>query len=457
MVFLGGVVVHHGGVGAVSCNGAEALGQELVLCAAVLVEDLVDGQLGQLFAGGQTVLQLDLEAHHSHAVPDVSFAGVSQLDFVLDALHGQQGVGLVLDGQSRVGLQGLVNSVVDGNGVGQNGLLLGLGGEDGKHIVVLGQLHAVCLQLRGSLGADAGGVDEEGRLIGGHIAVSHGVGGTLDVHRAQIEQPCQIVQLAHQLCGAAQLRELRTQLAQLLGRGEARVLLRQEPRRGSGQGGTALRPQLVLEVQQLDGAFLGIHLFLQAAHQTAGGGQAAEAQRAALGQDFAAVLLGGRHARLAHPHQLDLGASDLLLGLHEVTAIGPDSALGHGDDEVGVLAVEAGEVGQGSVVVGHILAGVRVSHRDEVDVHAVCLHGLAQGGQTLGNGIHAHVKKPSFFILPEKRPAAMVCCPLLYHSGAQNAILQGSFWSCRPKMQANCKKCYKFLIKKAGLPLTALL
>ena len=34
----------------------------------------------------------------------------------------------------------------------------------------------------------------------------------------------------------------------------------------------------------------------------------------------------------------------------------------------------------------------------------------------------AHVKKPSFFILPEKRPAAMVCCPLLYHSGAQNAI-----------------------------------
>ena len=457
MVFLGGVVVHHGGVGAVSCNGAEALGQELVLCAAVLVQNFVDGQLGQLFAGGQTVLQLDLEAHHSHAVPDVSLAGVSQLDFVLDALHGQQGVGLVLDGQSRVGLQGLVDGVVDGNGVSQNGLLFGLGGEDGKHIVVLGQLHAVCLQLRGSLGADAGGVDEEGRLIGGHIAVSHGVGGALDVHRTQIEQPCQIVQLAHQLCGAAQLRELRTQLAQLLGRGEACVLLRQEPCRGGGQGGTALRPQLVLEVQQLDGAFLGIQLFLQAAHQTAGCSQAAEAQRAALGQDFAAVLLGGRHARLAHPHQLDLGAGDLLLGLHEVTAIGPDSALGHGDDEVGVFAVEAGEVGQGSVVVGHILAGVRVSHRDEVDVHAVCLHGLAQGGQTLGNGIHAHVKKPSFFILPEKRPAAMVCCPLLYHSGAQNAILQGSFWSCRPKMQANCKKCYKFLIKKAGLPLTALL
>ena len=77
------------------------------------------------------------------------------------------GVGLVLDGQSRVGLQGLVNSVVDGNGVGQNGLLFGLGGEDGKHIVVLSQLHAVLLQLRSSLGADAGGVDEEGRLIGG--------------------------------------------------------------------------------------------------------------------------------------------------------------------------------------------------------------------------------------------------------------------------------------------------
>ena len=448
MVFLSGVIVHHGGVGAVSCNGAEALRQELVLCAAVLVEDLVDGQLRQLFASSQTVLQLDLEAHHSHAVADVSFAGVSQLDFVLDALHGQQGVGLVLDGQSRVGLQGLVNSVVDGNGVGQNGLLFGLGGEEGKHIVVLSQLHAVLLQLRSSLGADAGGVDEERRLIGGHIAVSHGIGGTLDVHGAEVEQPCQIVQLAHQLCGAAQLRELRTQLAQLLGRGEACVLFRQEPGRGSGQGGTALRPQLVLEVQQLDGAFLRVQFFLQAAHQTAGSRQAAEAQLAAFGQDFAAVLLGGRHARLAHPHQLDLRASDLLLGLHEVTAIGPDSALGHGDDEVGVLAVEAGEVGQGSVVVGHILAGVRVSHRDEVDVHAVCLHGLAQGGQTLGNGIHAHVKKPSFFILPEKRPAAMVCCTLLYHSGTQNAIRRYHFGPAARKCKQIAKNVTNFSSKR---------
>ena len=31
------------------------------------------------------------------------------------------------------------------------------------------------------------------------------------------------------------------------------------------------------------------------------------------------------------------------------------------------------------------------------------------------------------------------------------------FCPCRPKTQANCKKCYKFLIKKAGLPLTTLL
>ena len=36
----------------------------------------------------------------------------------------------------RQGLQGLVNSVVDGNGVGQNGLLFGLGGEESEHIVV---------------------------------------------------------------------------------------------------------------------------------------------------------------------------------------------------------------------------------------------------------------------------------------------------------------------------------
>ena len=40
---------------------AKAFHKEFIVHTAVLVQNFVDGQLGQLFAGGQTVLQLDLQ------------------------------------------------------------------------------------------------------------------------------------------------------------------------------------------------------------------------------------------------------------------------------------------------------------------------------------------------------------------------------------------------------------
>ena len=399
MVLLGGVVVHHGSVSTVGGNGAKALHDEFVLCGAVLVEDLVHSQLGQLFPGSQALFQLLLEPHHGNRIPQMGFAVVGQLDLILHALHGQQGVGLILHGQGSIVLQGLVNGKVHGCRVGQHGLGLGLSGQELEHVIVLLDLHAVGLELCGSFRAQTRGVDEEHRALRGHIAVGHGIGSALDIHGAQVQQPGQIIQLAHQLCGAAQLLELAAQALQLFGRGEACILLGQDPCRGGRQGGAALGPQLILKVQGLDGALLGIQFLLHAAHQPAGSGQAAQAQHAVLRQHLAAVFLHGGHARLTHPHQLDLGTGDLLFGLHKVAAVCPDSALGGGDDEVGVFAVEAGEIGQGGVMVGQVLAGMRVTHRDQINVHAVGLHGSPQGSQTLRNRVHAHNKKPSFFHL----------------------------------------------------------
>ena len=142
---------------------------------------------------------------------------------------------------------------------------------------------------------------------------------------------------------------------------------------------------------------LGFQSLFDPIDQGAAGGQTAQAQLAALRHHLGAVFLHGGHARLTHLHQLDLGACDLLLGLHKVTAVGPDSTLGHGDHKVGVFTMEAGEVGQGGVVVGQVLAGVGVAHRDQVHIHTVCLHGGTQGGQPFGNCIHAHRK--AFFLL----------------------------------------------------------
>ena len=422
MVGFGGVVVHHGRIAAVGYNGAEALHDELVLCGAVLVEDLVHGQLRQLFTGGKALFQLFLEPHHGHGIPQMGLAVMGQFRLVLNALHRQQGIGLILDGQGRIVAQGLVDGVVDGSRVGQHGLRLSLGGEEAQHIVVFGDLDAVLLQLSRSLCAQTLGVDKEDSAILRDVAVGHGIRGALDVHGAQVQQPCQIVQLAHQLCGAAQLLELCAELAQLLGGGEPCVLLAQDPSGSLRQGGAALGPELIFQIQGLDGAVLGVQRLLDAAHQMAGSGQTAQAQHPAFGQSIGAVLLHGGHTRLTHPLQLDLGARDLLFRLHEIAAVGPDGALVLRNDEVGVLAMEAGEIGQGGVVVGQVLAGMRVAHRNEIKVNAVGVHGGAQGSQTLRNRVHAHNKKPSFLHLPEKRPAAVICRFLLYHSGARIAI-----------------------------------
>ena len=225
MVLLGGVVVHHGSVSTVGGNGAKALHDEFVLCGAVLVEDLVHSQLGQLFPGSQTLFQLLLEPHHGNRIPQMGFAVVSQLDLILHALHGQQGVGLILHGQGGVVLQGLVNGKVHGCRVSQHGLGLGLSGHEVQHTVVLGQGHTVGFQFRLCLRGHAGGVDEQHGAVRGDIAVGHGVGGALDIHGAQVQKPSQIIQLAHQLGGAALLLQLCAQLLQLFCRGEACVLL----------------------------------------------------------------------------------------------------------------------------------------------------------------------------------------------------------------------------------------
>ena len=117
--------------------------------------------------------------------------------------------------------------------------------------------------------------------------------------------------------------------------------------------------------------------------------------------------------------------------------------------------MEAGEVGQGSVVVGHILAGVRVSHRDEVDVHAVCLHGSRRAARRSGTVFMLMSKSLLSLFCRKKRPAAMVCYTLLYHSGAQNAIRRVHFGPAARKCKQIAKNVTNFSSKRAGLPLTA--
>ncbi len=186
----------------------KAFHKELVVRAAVLVQNFVDGQLSQLFAGGQTVLQLDLEPYHGNGIPQMALAQVCQLYLVLHALHGQQGVSGVLHGQGGVIFQHLIHGVVHGSAFCQHGLRLGLGSHHVQNAVVVGQRYAVGFQLCLSLRGDPRLIDEQHGAVGGNVAVGHGVGGALDIHGTQVQKPSQIIQLAHQLGGAALLLQL---------------------------------------------------------------------------------------------------------------------------------------------------------------------------------------------------------------------------------------------------------
>src|SRR5699024_1218480 len=183
-------------------------------------------------------------------------------------------------------------------GLRQDGLGLAVPGDEGQDVVVARQPDAAGGQLAGGLGGQPLAVEEEDGLRLGHKAVGHGIGGALDVHGTQVEQPGQVVQLAHHLGGAAQLGQFGPQAGQLFGGGGPGVGGGQQPGGGGGQGRPVLGPQLVLQVQGADGYPLGVQHLLQAAHQLAGGGQAAQAQLFPFLQGVGAVLLDGGHARL---------------------------------------------------------------------------------------------------------------------------------------------------------------
>ena len=117
----------------------------------------------------------------------------------LTPFHGQQRVCGILHGQRRVLAQGLINGIVHRCGVCQHGLRLGLGCQCSKHLVVACQRHAILRQLLGSLRRQTGSVHEQHSPIRGDVAVGHGIGGTLDIHCPQVQQPGQVIQLAHQL------------------------------------------------------------------------------------------------------------------------------------------------------------------------------------------------------------------------------------------------------------------
>ena len=115
-----GMVVHHGGIGAVGRDGGEAVLEVAGHLGAALLQHGLDVGLVQSLAVGDGLFQVHLEADDSHAVTDMAFTDVLQLGRVLDALQRKDGVGT---GYGLVGGQGRVQVVVSGLFVHQEHLV----------------------------------------------------------------------------------------------------------------------------------------------------------------------------------------------------------------------------------------------------------------------------------------------------------------------------------------------
>ena len=318
----------------------------------------------------------------------MGLAGAGQLGVVFHGFQHLDGVDQFLDRIGGVVRQGVGQGGVQRGGVSQHRLGPGVRGQEGRHLPVAAQRNAGFGQSRSRFGGKAGAVHEQHGVLAAHIAERQGVGGVVHIGGAQVQKPGHAVQLGHQRGGAAPGGQLAAQNLQLLGRGAAGVLLAQQPGRGGGQGGPALHPHFVLQMQRAQlGAQPGGQVG-QLAAALDGHGLGAVAQHRTLLQHIGEILLHLGHALYAGVHRGNAGASQGRVGRTEKPAVHPQGGGVRRDHQGGVFAREAGKILPAGVMGGGVLAGMGVAAGHQIRAAPGGSHGRAQGGQAFRNGLH---------------------------------------------------------------------
>ena len=404
---LHGVIVHHGGVGAPGRDGLEAVLQVAGLFPPAGLEHLLDVGLVEGAALGQRFFQVHLEPDHGHAVPDVAFPQVFKLHRVLDPLEGGDRVPAFHHLQAGVGGQGGVKGVVGGALVHQH-RLVGQGLHIGQELLIPPQGDPLPGQGFGVGFGQTPRCDKEGAVPLGHKAEGHGQRGAGQVPGPQVQQPAQAVQRRHGQGGGAGLVQFGAQGGEFFGGGGAGLLDTEQEAGGVGQGGAVL-PQRAHQVPLGQG---GAGLFQRGPvlfHRGGGGAAAVQQQGLAGGEVRGQVLLHRGHAGGPGVHAGDLGAGQLLVPLDVEPAVHPQGAAGQGDHQGGVFAGEAGEPGQGVVVVGQVFVVVGVAGHDQHPVAAGVPGGLPQRGDLF---VDSHGCRLLLFC-GQGRPGACHCSTLL--------------------------------------------
>ena len=123
---------------------------------------------------------------------------------------------------------------------------------------------------------------------------------------------------------------------------------------------------------------LGGQRLFHRAGKAAGDGAAIEAQCAALRQLLRQKRGDGGHVGLAHAHQLDAAARQLIRRLQEVAAVGPEARFILGNNGGSGRTGKACDIRSCFKVSSYIFRFMVIGGRNQISVHAVGSHFFAE-------------------------------------------------------------------------------
>ena len=383
--FLGGGVVHNRAVGAVTHDGLEARAD---------VAGLLGTEVRQLLRHGDLV-HVDLadvglhpahEFGHRRAVLDVGNAEVVDFLLVLAGLGQVGGIHLVDDFHAfgHTGLQLAVDHVQ----VEHHLAARIQAADEVVHVLIGADGHAVVFQVAADFLAQHHGVDEEHRFIRRHSRKAQHHGGAGHVRAAQVHQPAHVHEGGDDHRVRAFLHQGSAQVHQLFRAGLAHHVRRQLEG-GLGREGGAIRPDLAHQVILAgDGRAALFRQLAQVLRLTGGHHAAVEGQDLPLLQVLLQIGIQRGDAGLAHLHQVDAGALQLIRRLQEVAAVGPQSGPIRADQQRASAASKAADPLAGLEVAGKVLRAMEVVGGNKAIIHAVLCHRGAQVNKLLTHRVH---------------------------------------------------------------------
>ncbi len=380
---LRGAVVDDRAVGTEAADRAEA---------AVLAVPILPPELPQLVGGrdlgdvalGHGALEPVQEAHHGHAVAAVRLGDGLDLHLVLDRAHGHQRRDRAV--QRRLA-EGVGDPAVGRRRVDPHRQALPAERGQVRPHLAIGRHLRVRTQLALGRAVDLARVHVQRAPAVGDDRIGRDHRRERDVVGADVQQPGDLVQRADDVRLDAGLLHRLAQARQLGLRRLAREAARVDRDRGQALG-RAVGPQGIDRVAAKE-----LHVDAARGQGVCEVGRRGHRDHAGIdAQDLAGAKLGcdprghRRRARLAHPHQLDVRAGQLLACLQEVAPVRPQAGPARADHQFAHRAGEAAQPGAVLPGVRQVLALVGIGTRHVQGMDPQLLQLAAQGRHLLARG-----------------------------------------------------------------------